>query len=170
MDLIELLNQFIQNPLFYSLIFFVYTVLAAVILPIPVEIGLFNPYIHPILLIGILAIGKGVGAGIVFVIGVKLRSFFKSFNYSNRLTSKILKYCELFVIRYGHIGLFIIMSIPLMIDSVSLYLFSLLNPKEKEGKRALAKKRFILINIFAGLVRGSIIMILFWFFQIKLVS
>jgi hypothetical protein len=62
------------------------------------------------------------------------------------------------------------MSIPLMIDSVSLYLFSLLNPKEKEGKRVLAKKRFILINIFAGLVRGSIIMILFWFFQIKLVS
>lgn len=169
MDLIGLLTQTFQDPLLYSLIFFVYVVLAAVILPIPVEIGLFNPYLHPLLLIGILALGKGVGAGIVFIIGSNLRTFLKKFNPSTPLLKKILFYCELFVKKYGHIGLFIIMSIPLMIDSVSLYLFSLLNPKEETGKRALAQRRFILINIGAGIVRGSIIIIVAWLLKIQLV-
>ena len=169
MDFIEILTQTFQDPLLYSLIFFIYSVLAAVILPIPVEIGLFNPYIHPVLLIGILAIGKGVGAGIVFIIGTNLRSFLKKINSSNVLLKKILFFCEQFVRKYGHIGLFIIMSIPLMIDSVSLYLFSLLNPKEETGKHALAKRRFILINVAAGIVRGSIIIVLATFFKIQLV-
>jgi len=169
MDFIEILTQTFQNPLLYSLIFFIYSVLAAVILPIPVEIGLFNPYIHPALLIGILAIGKGVGAGIVFIIGTNLRSFLKKYNSSTPFLKKILIYCEEFVKKYGHIGLFIIMSIPLMIDSVSLYLFSLLNPKGQSGKRALAKRRFILINIGAGIVRGSIIILIAMLFKIQLV-
>ena len=170
MDLIEILTQSYQNPFVYSFLFLIYTILAAVILPIPVEIGLFNPNVPPLLLISILAIGKGVGAGIVFIIGAKIRSFLKTTNSSSALTKKILSYCEKFVIRYGNIGLFIIMSIPLMIDSVSLYLFSLLNPKEESGGYALAQGRFILINIGAGVVRGSIIMIVFWLFQVKLVS
>jgi len=170
MDLIEILTQSYQDPLVYSFLFLIYTILAAVILPIPVEIGLFNPNVHPLLLISILAIGKGVGAGIVFIIGAKIRSFLKTMNSSSPLTKKILSYCEKFVIKYGNIGLFIIMSIPLMIDSISLYLFSLLNPKEESGKYALAQRRFILINIGAGVVRGSIIMIVFWLFQVKLVS
>jgi membrane protein YqaA with SNARE-associated domain len=169
MDFIEILTQSFQNPFLYSLIFFIYSVLAAVILPIPVEIGLFNPYIHPALLIGILGIGKGVGAGIVFIIGTNVRSLLKKFNSSTPFLTKILFYCEQFVRKYGHIGLFIIMSIPLMFDSVSLYLFSLLNPKEGTGKHALAKRRFILINIAAGIVRGSIIIIIAMFFKIQLV-
>ncbi|HMA83297.1 MAG TPA: hypothetical protein VKP59_03620 [Candidatus Thermoplasmatota archaeon] len=170
MDLIEILTQSYQNPIIYSFLFFIYTILAAVILPIPVEIGLFNPNVHPVLLISILAIGKGVGAGIVFIIGAKIRSLLKTMNSSGPVTKKILTYCEAFVIKYGNIGLFIIMSIPLMIDSVSLYLFSLLNPKEESGKYALAQQRFIIINIGAGIVRGSIIMIVFWLFQVRLVS
>jgi membrane protein YqaA with SNARE-associated domain len=170
MDLIEILTQSYQDPIIYSLLFFIYTILAAVILPIPVEIGLFNPNVHPLILISILAIGKGVGAGIVFIIGAKIRSLLKRMNSSSILTKKILYYCEKFVIKYGNIGLFIVMSIPLMIDSVSLYLFSLLNPKEESGKYVLAQRRFIMINIGAGLVRGSIIMIVFWLFQVRLVS
>ena len=169
MDLINILTQSFQDPLFYSIIFFIYSILAAVILPIPVEIGLFNPYINPILLIGILALGKGVGAWIVFLIGTNLRALLKKLNSSTPLLKKILYYCEQFVKKYGHIGLFIIMSIPLMIDSVSLYLFSLLNPKEESGKQALAKNKFILINIGAGVVRGTIIIIVAIFFKIQLV-
>ncbi len=169
MDFIELLTQSFQDPIIYSFLFFVYSVLAAVILPIPVEIGLFNPYIHPLLLISILAVGKGVGSGIVFIIGSNLRSFLKKFNSSTPLIKKILYYCEVFVKKYGYIGLFIIMSIPLMIDSVSLYLFSLLNPEEDSGKHALAKRRFIIINIAAGFVRGTIIIITAIFFKIQLV-
>jgi len=169
MDFIEILTQTFQDPVMYSFLFFIYTILAAVILPIPVEIGLFNPYLHPVLLISILALGKGVGAAIVFIIGARLRSFLQRFNSSSTITKKILFYCEQFVRKYGHVGLFIIMSIPLMIDSVSLYLFSLLNPKEETGKHVLAKRKFILINIGAGIVRGSIIMVVFYVFQVQLV-
>jgi membrane protein YqaA with SNARE-associated domain len=169
MDLIELLNQTFQDPILYSLLFFIYSILAAVILPIPVEIGLFNPNIHPILLIGILSLGKGVGAWIVFIIGTNLRSLLKKINSSTPFLKKILFYCEQFVKKYGYIGLFIIMSIPLMIDSVSLYLFSLLNSKEETGKYALAKRRFILINVCAGIVRGSIIIFVAMLFKIQLV-
>ena len=170
MDLIDLLIQTFQDPFLYSLLFFIYSILAAIILPIPVEIGLFNPYIHPTLLIGILALGKGVGAWIVFIIGSNIRSLLKRMNSSNSILKKILFYSELFVKKYGHIGLFIIMSIPLMIDSVTLYLFSLLNPKAGSGKHALVKRRFILINIAAGIVRGSIIIIVSLLFKIQLVN
>ena len=55
-----------------------------------------------------------------------------------------------------------------MIDSASLYLFSILNSK-KNGKRAMARNWFVLINIFAGAVRGGIIIILAYVIGIKLV-
>lgn len=168
MDLLNILSGLVQDPILYSIFFFVYVVLAAVILPIPVEIGLFNPFINPVLLIFILAIGKGIGALIVFEIGKKLRSLLKKITKSPKITKKIIYYCELFVKKYGYFGLFIIMSTPLMIDSASLYLFSILNSK-KNGKRAMARNWFVLINIFAGAVRGGIIIILAYMIGIKLV-
>jgi len=56
-----------------------------------------------------------------------------------------------------------------MIDSATLYLFSLLNPKEGKGKRVMARKWFVLINIAAGATRGSIIFIITYFIGVKLV-
>lgn len=168
MDFINLLLNLMKNPVYYSIIFFIYVVLAAVILPIPVEIGLFNPYFNPIGLISILAIGKGIGALIVFEIGAKARSIIKKHSTGTKLTKRIINYCETFVEKYGYIGLFIIMSTPLMIDSASLYLFSLLNPKH-DGKRAMARNKFVIINILAGAIRGGIIIALFYYIGIKLI-
>ena len=168
MDFIEILLGAMQDPITYSIIFFIYVILAAVILPIPVEIGLFNSSMHPLLLIGILAIGKGVGASIAFEIGSKIRTVIKKRSFSVSLTVKIVAWCERFVIKYGYYGLFIIMSTPLMIDSASLYLFSLLNAKYGR-KQALTRQGFILINIAAGAVRGAIIIVVASLFQIRLV-
>ena len=81
MDLIEILTGFMGDPITYSIIFFIYVILAAIILPIPVEIGLFNPYISPILLILILGFGKGVGSFIAFEIGTRLRGGLKKSSY-----------------------------------------------------------------------------------------
>lgn len=159
MDLINVTLGAIENPVIYSIIFLIYVILAVIILPIPVEIGLFNPYIHPILLVSVLALGKGIGACIVFEVGVHIRDFLKKWASGTALTHKIIGYCESFVKKYGYIGLFIIMSTPLMVDSVSLYLFSLLNPRTTENKRALDHRRFVVINIAAGAVRGSVILI-----------
>jgi len=84
------------------------------------------------------------------------------------LTKKIIAWCERFVRKYGYYGLFIIMSIPLMLDSVTVYLFSLLNPKD-DGKKAITRTWFVLINIGAGTVRGIIILLLAYFLSIRLI-
>ena len=159
MDLIDILLGITGDPVVYSLLFFIYVILAVIILPIPVEIGLFNPSLNPLLLILILALGKGVGSFIVFEIGLKVRRFLQKWTEGTPLTKKILHSCERFVKHYGYLGLFIIMSTPLMIDSLSLYLFSLLNSEKTSGDRALARSYFVLINIIAGAVRGSIILL-----------
>ena len=48
MDFISFLLEIASNPVAYGFVFFLYAVAAAVILPIPVEIGLFNSSVHPI--------------------------------------------------------------------------------------------------------------------------
>ena len=164
-----MLFDLIEDPLSYSFVFFIYVILAAVILPIPVEIGLFNPYIHPVLLIIILALGKGLGALIVYHIGLGLRKSIKKRFRGGVITNKLITKCENFVKKYGYFGLFIVMSIPLMIDSASLYLFSVLNTKRKKSERSMILSKFILINIGAGFLRGSIVILISYYIGIKLV-
>ena len=93
MDLIDILIGVMGDPIIYSLIFFIYVILAVLILPIPVEIGLFNPFIHPALLIFILALGKGVGSFIAFEIGTRIRSVLKKRSIGTSLTKKIIITC-----------------------------------------------------------------------------
>lgn len=168
MDLISFLLDLVADPVSYGIVFFIYVILAAIILPIPVEIGLFNPLFNPIGLILILGLGKGVGAFIVFHIGSGLRRTMKRWSIETTLTKRIIDACERFVKRYGYIGLFVIMSIPLMVDSITLYLFSLLN-SQSDGHRAIQRRFFVLINIAAGIMRGSIIIGLFYLIGVKLV-
>jgi membrane protein DedA with SNARE-associated domain len=169
LDLTDILLNALGDPLTYSIIFFTYVILAAIILPIPVEIGLFNPYINPTILIIILAIGKGIGAFIVFYISKTIRKKIKEITIGKNweITKKIISKSENFVKKYGHYGLFIIMSIPLMVDSITLYLFSLLNPTEE--KTTLTSTKFVIINIAAGATRGIIILSIFYYIGIKLI-
>jgi hypothetical protein len=51
------------------------------------------------------------------------------------------------------------MSIPLMLDSVVLYLFSLLN-KKKDARAALTRRWFIGITMAASILRGIIILLI----------
>lgn len=167
MDFIGFLTSLATDPVLYSIVFFIYTVLAAVILPIPVEIGLFNFHMHPALLVTILALGKGAGSLIVFEIGTKAREKIKKISYSNSFIKKIVEYSEWFVKNYGYYGLLLVLSIPLMIDSISLYLFSLLNPEE-EGI-GMDRKWFVGTNIIAGAIRGVITLAVFYYIGYKLV-
>jgi hypothetical protein len=50
------------------------------------------------------------------------------------------------------------MSIPFMVDTIPLYVFSLLN---KEGK-LLSMRGFVIVNFLAGLTRGTIIGIIIY--------
>lgn len=168
MDVLDLLFNAVKDPLSYSIIFFIYVILASIILPIPVETGLFNPHINPVWLIIILAVAKGIGAFIVYNISKHLRKFMKQFSIGKtwKITKKIVSLSENFVKKYGHYGLYIIMSIPLMVDTITLYLFSLLNPTEE--KTALTATKFVFINIAAGATRGAIIVAISYYIGIRL--
>ena len=155
------------NPYLYSIIFFLYVISASIFLPIPVEIGLFNPYIHPALLITILAIGNGCGSLIVFYIGTGVRKTAKKWTLKSQKIKQLITSFENFVKKYGAVGLYLFMSIPLMVDTLPLYLFSILNAEEN-GKRALSKKKFVLINILAGATRGTIVIVVYYVLKIKL--
>jgi membrane protein YqaA with SNARE-associated domain len=167
MDLIGILLNTIGNPYLYSILFFLYVISASIFLPIPVEIGLFNPYMHPALLITILAIGKGCGSLIVYYIGTGVRKTAKKWTLKSQKIKQFITSSENFVKKYGAVGLYIFMSIPLMVDTLPLYLFSLLNAEEN-GKRALSKKKFVLINILAGATRGTLVIVVYTILKIKL--
>jgi len=167
MDFISFLIEIANNPVAYGIVFFLYAIAAAVFLPIPVEIGLFNSSVHPIGLILILAVGKGVGSFIVYYLGIGIRTTIKKWTEAGQLSKRIIDACEGFVRKYGYVGLFVIMSIPLMIDSATLYLFSILNPDNSEGY-ALRIRQFVLINFFAGLLRGSIVFLVFYIIGVQL--
>jgi len=166
--MMEILLESMQDPVLYSIIFFIYVILAAIILPIPVEIGLFNPYMNPAVSVAIMATGKAIGAYIVFFVGFKIHGKMEQLTDRIPFFQKLLDKTESFVRKYGYLGLFIVMSTPLMIDSVSLYLFSILNPQDG-GKTALAKKWFVAINFFAGATRAILILVVATLFGVRLI-
>ncbi len=165
-DLMGMLDM--NNPYTYLLLFFIFCVLAAVILPIPVELGLagFIPFIvnggeflgfrtiFPAFFIVslVMGLGKAVGSWMVFIIGEKIedsiRVWFK-WKWFVGLTEFLTRFCE----KFGYIAIYLILSLPIMPDTITLYIFSLLN---KDGE-VFEMKWFVQTNFWAGLSRGLIV-------------
>jgi membrane protein YqaA with SNARE-associated domain len=161
--LMDWLVNGMSNPLTFLLTFFVYCVLAAIILPIPVEIGLagyvkfsslfgLSPFWSFTILAVVMGLGKAVGSSCVFMIGVRVEDNVRQWTRWGWF-QKLLEKSTILVEKFGYIGLFVIMSIPIMTDTVPLYIFSLLN---KEGK-IFEMKWFVLANFFAGATRAFIV-------------
>lgn len=145
----------VQNDIFvYSAFLFLYSIAAAIILPIPVEAALFispaTPFILKALLLGA---GKAVGSVAIFYIGFELEGPVRRWSDRFKFFKRFVDFCEWFVAKLGYVGLFILLSIPLMSDTVVLYVFSLFN---KEG-RVLQMKWFALVNLLAGITRAMIV-------------
>lgn len=168
MDFFGMILDGSSNPLLFGVFFFLYVVLNTLALPLPVELGLFNPAFHPLFLIGILALGRGVGAFFIFEIGGFIRKKTSTWAVGASQVRKIIASLEGFIQRYGYYALFFLMSIPFMLDSVVLYLFSLLN-KRKDAQVALTRRWFIIITIAASILRGTIILLIAEFVKIILV-
>ena len=165
-DMMGLLDM--SNPGTYLLLFFVFCVLAAVILPIPVELGLagFIPFIQeggeflgfstifPAFFIVslVMGFGKAVGSWMVFKIGEKvedsIRVWFK-WKWFVSFTEFLTRFCE----RFGYVAIYLILSVPIVPDTIPLYIFSLLN---KDGE-VFEMKWFVQANFWAGLSRGLIV-------------
>jgi len=154
-DFIEGLKN--ADPGTYLASLFFFSFIAAVFLPVPVEtIVAFAPSGVPIAVVAVVSgLGKGLGAMTVFYLGTAIEKTI--LNYTKWGWFRwILNKSEVFVRRFGYPAIYFIMSIPLMTDSVPLYLFSVLN---KEGK-LLNVWWFTLVNIAAGATRATIVLLL----------
>lgn len=163
----DLIVQFLGNPVVFFLLAFGLSVLIAIVLPVPVEVFLIIPFTAPgldagarinlmtIALIAV-ALGKAVGAWLVFLLGVKVEHAMNRWAARSKLIARILGGLEKFVGKTGAIGLYILLSVPLMSDTAVLYFYALFN---KEGK-AIDQRLFIGSNFLAGVNRVALVFIL----------
>ena len=71
--LMDFLINISHDPILYSIVFFIYTLAATIVLPIPVEAGLFLSPTTPLALKAlVLGLGKAAGASLVFKLGESL--------------------------------------------------------------------------------------------------
>lgn len=169
--MVDWMMDLIRDPVLYLAFVFVFALLAAIILPLPVEavlVGFIFYLVDPgsdflglgiagafILIAIVMGIGKALGAWVVFVIGVraeKLVNKYLSWGWFQRLMARVERFCT----RFGYIAMYLVMCIPLMTDTVPLYIFSILN---KDGE-VFERNWFVLTNLWAGITRTLLIGIL----------
>jgi membrane protein YqaA with SNARE-associated domain len=163
----ELMNYLMNHqadPLTYLVIFFLFCIAAAIILPIPVEIALiWNPSIFFPIKALVLGLGKATGAVAVFFIGAKVETAVARFSRWGWFKWLLLK-SEAFVRRYGIFAMYIIMSIPGMVDTIPLYLFSIFNQRGT----IIRMRDFALANFLAGINRAFLIFAILEVFGLSL--
>ncbi|MEW5936560.1 MAG: hypothetical protein AB1665_01915 [Candidatus Thermoplasmatota archaeon] len=163
----EWLASIAGNPVTFLVFFFIFCVLAAIILPIPVELGLlglvahdftlFDMGVYPsyLLLAAVIGFGKALGGWGVFVLGVKVEDDIRRW-LRWRWFQWLMERASRLVSKLGYIGLYILLMIPGMTDTVPLYLFSFLN---RDGT-VFQTRWFVLTNFLAGAARALMVGIL----------
>lgn len=170
MDLLTILTNAATDPWIYLPLLFVFAVAATVALPVPVEIGLLNPWISPVPLVVVLGLGKAVGAFLVLPFGGWVGS---------RIERELTRYPRFtgmyarmkgWIARWGYLALFGILSVPFMSDTAPVYVFSTMTsttpaPSPSSGSSSgsngprtapLRRAPFVLVSFLAGVVRGSL--------------
>ncbi len=165
-----MLEGFLADPLVYLLLSFVYAILVAIILPIPIEIAFIWPFVSHqfglfIAVLIVIALGKALGAMLVLLLGIKVEKSVFYWSKKVRWFGTLVRHLTKFVERTGNIGLYIILSIPLMTDTIPIYIYSIFHPQGKAPKKSL----FALTNFAAGVTRALIIAAIISLFGITLV-
>jgi hypothetical protein len=160
--LVDLLRTVYDDPLIYVALVFVYAIAVAVILPLPIEIALLFPLLDGRwgYLMGItlaLAAGKTLGAWLIFLLGIKVEGTIKFWSKRLRFTDTFVRKARAFVRKTRYAGLYVLLSIPLMSDTIPLYVYSLFNA---EGE-ALRQDMYLIANFLAALNRVAILVVLF---------
>lgn len=169
--LTEWMMDLVKNPMAYLLFIFIFSMLAAIILPLPVELVLvgFIFYLGEpdvnflglgiagafILIAIVMGAGKALGSLVVFVIGIKAEKLiekYMSWDWFMRFLDKVQKFC----VKYGYFAMYLVMCIPMMTDTVPLYIFSIFN---KDGE-VFDRNWFVLTNFWAGVSRTLLVGIL----------
>lgn len=158
MDLLQILNDAYNTPWLYMLIAFGYAVLVAIVLPIPIEIALLPPLLQQrwgYLATTALAIaaGKTFGAWLVFILGLNVEGSVGKWSERWKVAAWVVAKAEKFVAKTGYTGLYVLLSIPLMSDTIPIYVYSVFNA---EGK-TLERNMFLIANFLAALNRVAIL-------------
>ena len=161
-DFINILLGAYGNPVIFLPLVFLYAIAIAVVLPIPIELSLIAPILdqqwgYLVAIALALAAGKTVGAWLIFVFGVKVEDNIRWWSEKWRFAKWFVAKADLFVQKTGYLGLYVLLSIPLMSDTIPIYLYSLFN---KEGK-SLERNLFLGANFFAAINRVAILAGLF---------
>lgn len=158
MDIVDGLTSFLEqvqgDPLVYSVVFFIYIIAATLFLPVPVELMLFlspdTPFVVKAILLGV---GKSVGSIIVFYIGMNVEKPINTLSNKWGFFRMVVKFCKWLVDKLGYLGLYLILSIPIMVDTVPVYLFSIFRKDRCDRDLRL----FALTNLAAGITRAAIV-------------
>ncbi|HKZ89350.1 MAG TPA: VTT domain-containing protein [Thermoplasmata archaeon] len=143
------------DPLTFLVLLFLYSIAAAVALPIPVEFFLLlNPGVDPLVSAAVLGLGKGVGAIVVFIVGHKVNPWIERWIGRHSIGGRILKVLELFVRKTGWPGLLVLLAIPFMSDTAVNYFYALLN---EEG-HAIRRWSFVAANVVGGTARALVVL------------
>ncbi|HYM40070.1 MAG TPA: hypothetical protein VEY12_08015 [Thermoplasmata archaeon] len=161
-DLINVLLAAYENRLVFLPLMFLYAIAIAVVLPIPIELALVLPIVNQewsylVWIALALAAGKTVGAWLIFHLGIRVEDHIRWWSTKWRVAKWFVEKAELFVEKTGYLGLYVLLSIPLMSDTIPIYVYSLFN---KEGK-TLARSVFLVSNFFAALNRVAVLALLF---------
>lgn len=166
MDLISILDSFTANPFLFFPVLFLYSIAVAVILPLPLELALIfvDDPVYMVATAFVIGLGKMVGAWGIFFLGLKVEDNIRNWSEKYKIVNKIVRFSVWFVDKTGYVGLFILLSIPFMTDTVPIYIYALFN---EEGK-LMKRNYFLLTNFAAGIVR-AIIFIVLWNAGIRLI-
>jgi len=161
-DLIAVLLDLFNNPVIYLLATFGYSILATVALPIPIELALLPPLLarrYGLFAYAAITVagGKTVGAWLVFHLGLRIEKSIRFWSDRYPWTRRLIAGLGRFVERTGYIGLYVLLSIPFMPDTIPVYLYSLFNT---EGKW-LSERTYLLSNFLAAINRSAIWVLVF---------
>ncbi len=162
--MMQYLAQTAADPFLYSIVLFLYAIVAAIFLPIPVEFGLLlSPHTPVIWLALLLGLGKMVGSFLVFYLGLGIGDKIRLWSERWTWFQWLVRNSEYLVAKLSYLGLYFILSVPLMPDTVPLYIFSILN---ENG--VFSVQMFGLVNLCAGFTRASILFISLSLFGVNL--
>lgn len=159
----------LKNPYVFLPILFAYSVGVAVFLPTPVEVALL-PFLAEPALFGVAAVtvgaGKAAGSWMVFRFGERMDKILEEKKARHSILRRFTDLVTRFVAKTKYVGLYLLLTLPLMSDTVPIYVYSLFN----QGGVLLDARYFMFTNFLAGVNRALIVLIVLVALGINLVS
>ena len=160
MDIVGIFMDFLESlansPLEYAVVLYLYSIATAVLLPIPVELGLFlAPSLGILTKSLIVAAGKATGCILVFYLGLKVEKRIRQWSEHVFFIGWFVRSMEWFVSKTRYWGLYLLMSVPFMPDTITIYLYSVFNKDE-----IITPNYFVIVNFLATINRCMIVIFL----------